>query len=518
MKHTQPFSRRDVLKLLSIAPLSVLVQPLAKYSPVFAGAPVSNIIVLVFDAWSGDHLALNDYPRTTMPAVEKFAERAIVYHHHFAAGPFTVPGTASLLTGLYPWTHRAFLLGSGITPSHAEHQMFVDLHPDHSTVGYSQNKFADQFLFQADKYLDAHLRSGGFNLQDNLISSNPIFRKDERVAYLGFDGNLFIQQQGYSGSLFLGDLFQLVSQRQKLRSESRYDKNYPRGLPQDNNKEYFLLPDVVDGAINALRDLKQPSLVYLHFYPPHDPYRPTQEFFGKFNKDKWQPTPKPVHPLTYLTSDGVVSDSDLKFSQNFYDDYLRSWDAEVSRLFDFLQVSGLLNRSYVFLTSDHGEMHERGYEGHMGKMLFDSVMRIPLIVSQPGQTERVDIKTNTSAVDVVPTIAHLAGKPIPAWAEGTILPGLGGVVDNQRSIYIMDAILNSAFKPLTKYSVSMTKGRYRLTQYSLPKYRGYEFYDIENDRDELHDLYPSLPAIAMEMQEEMQEKLDEVNKPFLKNT
>lgn len=41
----------------------------------------------------------------TMPNLENFAQKALVYHRHYAGGNFIVPGTASLLTGVYPWKH-----------------------------------------------------------------------------------------------------------------------------------------------------------------------------------------------------------------------------------------------------------------------------------------------------------------------------------------------------------------------------------------------------------------------------
>ncbi len=66
-----------------------------------------NILVFVFDAMSAQNLSLYGYGRRTTPNLEKFAERASVYHRHYSAGNFTTSGTASMLTGLYPWTHRA---------------------------------------------------------------------------------------------------------------------------------------------------------------------------------------------------------------------------------------------------------------------------------------------------------------------------------------------------------------------------------------------------------------------------
>jgi arylsulfatase A-like enzyme len=506
-------SRRDFLKLLSLLPAAALAEPLLKSqrSPAGAGAP--NIIILVFDAWSGSHMALNGYPRLTMPSVERFAGHATVYHNHYTAGMFTVPGTASLLTGLHPWTHRAFNLGAGITHAHAEHQIFAALHATHTTLGYAQNKYADQFLYQAGRPLDIHVHNGRFNLQDNLIYSKALFQNDAHIAFNSFEDNIFQRGTGYDGSLFIGPAYRLAVLRGRLRALGRYENDYPRGLP--DNTEYFVLNDLVDGTIEQIGAWKSPTLAYFHFFPPHDPYRPTKKFFHKFRKG-WQPSAKPVHPLARISAGYLVSKGDARFAQNFYDEYLMSWDAEVERLFAYLKQSGLLDNSYVILTADHGELHERGVSGHMSALLYDAVIHVPLIISAPGQQERVDIHTNTSSVDLLPTLAHLSGNPIPSWAEGRLLPGQGGVEDPERSVYILDAKRNGSFAPLSRYSISMTKGPYRLTRYQYQEYAGYEFYDLLEDPAELRDLFPSAPSAALKMRAELDQKLDEVNRPFAK--
>ncbi len=66
------------------------------------------MVVIVFDAFSAYNISLYGYQRETTPNIARWAERAVVYHNHNAGGNFTIPGTASLLTGTYPWTHRAF--------------------------------------------------------------------------------------------------------------------------------------------------------------------------------------------------------------------------------------------------------------------------------------------------------------------------------------------------------------------------------------------------------------------------
>lgn len=69
------------------------------------------------------------------------------------------------------------------------------------------------------------------------------------------------------------------------------------------------------------------------------------------------------------------------------------------------------------------------------------------------------------------------------------------------------------------YSISLTRDRHRLIYYSYPKdnYEKFEFYDLDADREELKDLYPSRPSLADELRDELMQKVLEVNRPFERN-
>ena len=144
-RHQGKVSRRDFLKLASFVPAAWLSNPFLKFGDRFSHQNnIPNILILIFDAWSASNVSLYGYPRATMPNLERFADRAIVYHNHISAGTFTSPGVASILTGLYPWSHRAFQLGNPIVNSHIDHQMFSMLEGIFSTkLGYSHNNAAD---------------------------------------------------------------------------------------------------------------------------------------------------------------------------------------------------------------------------------------------------------------------------------------------------------------------------------------------------------------------------------------
>src|SRR5574341_2088461 len=134
------FNRRDFLKLTGLLPLSFaaprLLKTLDRQSAV--QAKQKNVIVVIFDAFSAYDISVYGYSRQTTPNISRLAQRAIVYHNHFAAGNFTTPGTASLLTGVYPWTHRAFQLNGTVTEAFADKTIFRAFE-DYYRIVYSHN-------------------------------------------------------------------------------------------------------------------------------------------------------------------------------------------------------------------------------------------------------------------------------------------------------------------------------------------------------------------------------------------
>src|SRR5215216_6682784 len=150
-----PLTKREFLKLLALLPPSVyLSRPFfQKPDRVLQDPNAKNILIIVFDALSAKNIPLYGYPRPTMPNLARIAESATVYHNHYAGGNWTVPGTASLLTGTYPWTHRAFTDPvRQVVKSKESHNIF-NLFDQYYRIGYSHNGNVDNFLNQFSTYI-----------------------------------------------------------------------------------------------------------------------------------------------------------------------------------------------------------------------------------------------------------------------------------------------------------------------------------------------------------------------------
>ena len=497
------FSRRNFLKLLGAVPVTYGLGKLVKALPTSAGQQ-NHIIILVFDAWSAHNVSFLGYKRDTMPNLAKFANSATVYHSHHSGGNYTVPGTASLLTGTYPFTHRALVLGAPISQAYAHKTMFNYLGNKMDTVGFAQNVYADQFLFGAGEGLHRHIPFGTFNLTDEVVYDASIFANDQFTAFSAFEDGIFHHKKYKDSSLVLGPLNRVRISHDKFAAKQANQEGYYNGIPE--SIESYTLAALVDGMISTIESLQQPSLLYFHVFTPHEPYRPKSRFYNAFKDDGIHVPELPTHPLVRYPKTQKELDDDVLD----YDAYIASWDDELGKFFTYLNTSGVKENSHIIITADHGEMFERGESGHTTRLLFEPVVHIPLLISSPGQTERKDIHVPTTAIDVLPTVSTWSGLDKPDWAQGQVLAGQGGEEDPARSIFIFDSQSDAVFGVYKHYSLALIKNGFKMVRYKYQKYLQTELYDLTNDPEETKDLYAQQPAGAAGMEAELVAKLKEI--------
>jgi arylsulfatase A-like enzyme len=204
-----------------------------------------------------------------------------------------------------------------------------------------------------------------------------------------------------------------------------------------------------------------------------------------------------------------------------YDQFIATTDDAFGNFLDDIETSGLLDNSYVILTSDHGESFERGYLGHAGPLAFEPGVHIPLLISAPSQTSRRDFYTNTNSVDLLPTLLHISGLDIPNWCEGEILPGYKIETDHQRITFSMDLKHSSAFGYLSPITLAMYQGDYKIIHYKGYGREGdafhdglFELYNLKEDPEEMNNLIEEEKVIAKKMQDNLLEAYNRANGPL----
>ncbi|MEZ5331053.1 MAG: sulfatase [Thermoanaerobaculia bacterium] len=148
----------------------------------------------------------------------------------------------------------------------------------------------------------------------------------------------------------------------------------------------------------------------LHTFEIHDPYGhaelaeglPSGRIKPGFGKSTW-----------WKMRDSTITPEERTYIEALYDSGIRFTDDALGRLFEALDDRGILDRSIVVVTSDHGEQFwEHGSWRHGGNV-FEEMIHVPLIVHlPPGLTEgrpgRV-VRQQVSSIDIVPTVLDLLG-------------------------------------------------------------------------------------------------------------
>ncbi len=501
-------NRRDFVRLAALAPMGLVSPALLKLLSGSASAR-PNVILLVIDALSALNMPLYGYSRDTSPNISRLANRAVVYHNHFASSNFTSPGTASLLTGTLPWTNRAIRHDNLVVPRFLGQNIFSLFH-DYRRLAYTHNSWAFTLLQQFHQSIDQLVPPQRLFLNPIANFGGYLFARDEDVSSIAWARALELAD-GRAYSLFLSQWMKILTsgERAALAPE------FPRGLPSEStgSEEAFLLEAATDWSAASCASGPRPFLAYFHFLPPHEPYNAPLRFCDRFLDDGYQPPAKPVD----LFATAPVADVDQ--SRRFYDEFVLYADEQFGRFYSALESSGLLDNTWLVVTADHGEMFERGLVGHDNLTLYQPLVRVPLLIFEPGRASRLDIHDVTSAIDLLPTLAEVTGHPVPAWSEGAVLPPYNtSALDPQRAVYAVQARENPQYAPLTRASSMLVSGHSKLLYYY-----GYEdpkvdelvrLYDIAADPEDLVDLTSTQPAMASDMLGRLRSEIARADQPY----
>jgi len=159
-------------------------------------------------------------------------------------------------------------------------------------------------------------------------------------------------------------------------------------------------------------------------------------------------------------------------------------DAQVGRVLNELDRLGLRENTIVVLWGDHG--YHLGENGIFTKMTnFELGTRSPLIITKPGQkTAGQKTRALVEFVDIYPTLAELAGLPLPSHLEGkSFVPLLNNPQQPWKTAAFSQYLRPGKEKFMGR---SIRTDRWRYTEWTDAKQKvvGIELYDEQNDPQE----------------------------------
>ncbi|HEY8515600.1 MAG TPA: sulfatase [Candidatus Binatia bacterium] len=316
-----------------------------------------NVVLYVTDTLRADHLSAYGYQRKTSPHLDALAARGTLFWNAYATGPSTLHSLPSLFT-----SRLASTLGAGI-------------------------RAAPWTL--AELFRRAGYRTGGFQ-------ANP----------------------WVSGALGFGrgfDRYAVFEERDAHGKQVR--------VPAER---------LHDAALQWLReDEGHPFFLFVQNLDVHMPYDPPEPFRTRFHSAELpaEPRVRRRQPIAYVelqrlferaVEEHATTDVPLV---DLYDGAIAYVDHEIGKLVATLEELGVLDETILLLTSDHGEALgnlDDGTHAH-GHSLYEPLVRVPMILVRPDVARPVRVTEPVSLLDVAPTLAALAGLPVPADAQGRSL-------------------------------------------------------------------------------------------------
>ena len=231
--------------------------------------------------------------------------------------------------------------------------------------------------------------------------------------------------------------------------------------------------EVMDGALAWLETVRsQKFFAWVHLYDPHTPYDPPEPYRSRH----------PGEP--YL---GEIA----------YTDHV------VGRLLDWLRAGGLLDRTLVVLTADHGEsLGEHGEATH-GFFIYGSTTQVPLIVRTPwGNHGRS--RAPVASVDIFPTVLDLVGLRPGDGVDGRTLVRavLDPTADVGHPAYVETYFPRYHFG--WQHLRGLRDGRHQFVEAPRP-----ELYDLEKDPGEVTNIFKAFSRRAEELRVAMEQRAGE---------
>jgi arylsulfatase len=430
------------------------------------GAERVHVVLVTFDALRADALSYAGHPQPTSPSLDALAAEGVVFSQAVSSFIGTTPAMPSLMTGLWP-SFETTSLWNGDTWNG-----FWDLKsPDER----GRNGLTRNVDTLAERLREAGWATAGFN-------TNP------------FLGPAYGFHQGFDHY----EQFRPYLREMRARPPHDLTPSYPPA-------------DVVVRAVHGWLDRRGtgPFFVWLHLMDTHSPWLPPPPDDRAFPESATSASDLDVNRALYhllfsrrgdaraakypSPADlGLAPERLVAHARGLYAGQIRFADRQLGALVDRLRSEGLLDRTLLVVTADHGEEFlDHGFFFHeLDQPAYEELLRVPLLVRFPGGRgggTRVDRPVRM--VDVAPTVLEAVGL-------GEQAVGLDGA-PLQRLLAGEEREERVAFLSAPGYGIVRTEA-WKLRTWKAGS-RPDELYRLDADPRETSDVASAHPEVAREL-------------------
>lgn len=466
MPSTRPLTRRGFLQALGGAAAVASTSSLGLTGSPAAAATKPNILLIITDEERQNVQRPSGFALPTRAALSAAGVRFTM--HHTPTAPCS-PARATLFTGLHAPV-------AGMTSNFGGNQKALST--SLPTIGR---------VLQGAGYRTGYV--GKWHLSDATGNDPALLRS------WGFDESMLIAPESGAGS----------------------------GTAQD--------PGVAARAVNWIKGHSpgnQPWFLVVSLINPHD----VMWYPKKWNaaaipalgaplptnfESSWTTKPsvqtawhKAIQGIGGAMPDGITAPADAarwRMYGNGYLALLRKTDQLMGQVVQAVAAAGVKSNTVTVHVADHGEMGGAHGLRQKGPMIYRENLRVPLVISDPRRPTTHGAVTSalTSHIDLLPTIAALAGAKAPVGPGRNLIPLLTRPGSRVRDALLVTSDSHDAVNGagLRSYIRGVITPRYSYGRYTIPSEVGVpgapadlEAYDRLKDPGEMHNLAQAPSALV----------------------
>lgn len=384
-----------------------------KTTSVPEGTP-PNVLFIISDDLSAEALSAYGNRQCQTPNIDRLASRGIRFTRAYCQYPVCGPSRAALMAGKYP--SKMGIMGNGDSDKINE---ALGSHPSLPEY-FKQNGY--QTIRLSKIY---HMRvpgdiTAGVDGPDHAASWSARFN---------FQGQEWMTE---------GEHKHLSNEKLQFKPDIHYNLGFGsafyvvKGKGKGEDQPDYRAASKAVEILEAHRPGTDPPLfLAVGLIRPHVPLVAPASDYTAFPPGEINLPPKVANDQRdipalgqHRTSEsfGIETESSQQEVLAAYYASVSFMDQQVGRLLDALEATGLKENTIVVFTSDHG-YHLGEHDFWQKWSLHEESARIPLVMAGPGigfsETEAL-----TEQIDLYPTLASLAGLPVPDQVQGKSLAPL----------------------------------------------------------------------------------------------
>lgn len=387
-----------------------------------------NVVWILSDEWRHDAAGYAGNPVVRTPALDALAGRGTAYRNAYCESPVCQPSRASLLTCSFPSQHGLRQNAHGVFPEPEADNVVHRLR----AAGYRTLQVGKTH-FSWDPYDPRRRRPGpalsryGFDESAEEYDKHVLMEEAIETPYVAY-----LRERG---------LLEAWRAHEREQTEVLFGRD-PAGrpaIPEELSPEDTLDAFVGRTACEQIERHaggERPFFLWIGFVGPHPPFDAPREL-----ADLYDPAEIPLGPLAerrppanaygdfirwcigFLNLDRYGED-DYRLMGKHYYGVLTLIDEQIGRIVETLDRCGVADDTWLFVSSDHGEL--LGDHGLVTKAVFYSAsVRVPVLVVPPRGREagRREEWRLVQGIDVAATILALAGAETGGVAGRNLLDG-----------------------------------------------------------------------------------------------